>query len=61
LLRQCLDLPFLPQVGFELGEHAKHVEEGLAGRGARIDRLLSRAQGHTSLPQLMDDVLKILQ
>jgi hypothetical protein len=39
-------LSLLPQVGFELGEHAKHVKEGLAGCGARIDRLLSRAQGY---------------
>jgi hypothetical protein len=46
---------------FELGEYAKHVEEGLAGGGARTDRLLSRAQSNASLPQLMDDVLQIPQ
>jgi hypothetical protein len=45
----------------ELGEYAKHIEEGLSGGGARIDRLLSRAQSHASLPQLMNDVLKIPQ
>ena len=39
--------------------HAKHVEEGFAGGGTRIYRLLSRAQRHSSFLQLMDDVLQI--
>jgi hypothetical protein len=54
-------LAFLPQVGLEFGEHPEHVEEGLAGRGACVDRLLSRAQRHPPFLQLMDDVLQILQ
>ncbi len=37
-----LQLPFPPQVGFELREHAEHVEEALASRGAGVDRLLCR-------------------
>jgi hypothetical protein len=36
----AFSLAFLPQVGFELSEYAKHVEEGLAGRGTHIVRLL---------------------
>jgi hypothetical protein len=54
-----LTLPWI--TAHQLGEHAKHVEERLAGRGARIDRLLSRAQDHASLLQLMDAVLQIPQ
>jgi hypothetical protein len=62
-LRCCnsFGLAFLPQVGFELGEHPKHVKEGLTGSGARVDRLHSRAQRHSPFHQLMDDVLLILQ
>jgi hypothetical protein len=36
--RDALKLPFAPQVG--LGEHAEHVEEAFARRGAGVDRLL---------------------
>jgi hypothetical protein len=54
-------LAFLPQVGLELGEHPKHVEEGLTGSGARVDRLFSRAQRYSFFLQLVDDVLQILQ
>ncbi len=54
-------LAFLPQVGLELGEYPQHVQEGLTGSGARVDRLLSRARCHSSFLQLMDDVLQILQ
>ena len=57
----AFSLPFLPQVGFELSEHAKHVKEGLARRGAGIDRLLRRAQGYLSLLQFMNNVLQIPQ
>ena len=39
-------LSLLPcKSGFELGEHAKHVKEGLAAAVPVLDRLLSRAQG----------------
>jgi hypothetical protein len=33
-------LPLAPEVGLELGEHAQHVEEALAGSRAGVDRLL---------------------
>jgi hypothetical protein len=36
-----------PDLGFEFGEHAQHIEERLARRGAGIDRLFGRLQGDT--------------
>jgi hypothetical protein len=54
----ALEPTLAPQVGFELGKHAKHVEKGLTGRRADVDRLLRRAQGNTTGPQLMDDILQ---
>jgi len=36
-------LAFLAQVGFEFAEYTQHIEEGLPGSGAGVDRLLSRA------------------
>src|SRR5260221_14632821 len=36
---RCFKLTFAAKVGLELGEHTEHVEEGLAGRHAGIDRL----------------------
>ena len=36
------ELALAPQVRFELGEYAEHVEEALAGGRAGIDRLLGR-------------------
>src|SRR5262252_7101075 len=48
--RHCdaLHLPFAPDVRLELGEHAQHVEEGLARGRAGIDRLLGRLQGEAA-------------
>jgi hypothetical protein len=46
-LRDTLELTFTSQVGLELGEHAKHIEEALAGGGAGVDRLLGRSQART--------------
>jgi hypothetical protein len=41
-LRDPLKLPLAPQVGFELGEYAEHVEEALAGGRAGVDWLFRR-------------------
>jgi hypothetical protein len=56
---RCLQLAFAPQVGFELGEHAEHVEDALAGRGAGVDRLLGRLRAHAPRPNSANDVLQI--
>jgi hypothetical protein len=50
-----------PQIGLELGEYAQHVEEGPAGGGARVDRLLGRTQRDASTLQLVNYVLQVLQ
>ena len=39
----------------------RHVEEGLAGGGAGVDRLLRRAQCDASALQFVDNVLQVLQ
>jgi len=36
-LGDAFELPLLAQVSFELSEHAEHIEERLAGRGAGLD------------------------
>ena len=54
-----LGLALLPQVGLELREYSQHIEEGLAGSGAGVDRLLSCAQCHSLFLQLLNDVLQI--
>src|SRR6185295_4575313 len=41
-------LSLAAQVGLKFGEHAEHVEERLAGRGAGVNRLLSRLQRDTA-------------
>jgi hypothetical protein len=46
-------------VGLELGEHAEHVEEALAGGGAGVDRLLARLQGGALGLQGADDILEV--
>jgi hypothetical protein len=38
----ALKLALLAEIGFELREHAEHVEEAPAGGGAGIDQLLGR-------------------
>src|SRR5438105_11632383 len=43
-LGDAFHLSLFAQVGLELREHAEHVEEALARRGAGIDRLLSGLQ-----------------
>ena len=58
-LLDALGLPLAAQVRLELGEDAQHVEEGLAGRRARVDWLLGRLQRDALLLQLMHDVLEI--
>ena len=55
------ELPLAAQIGLELGEHAEHVEKGLAGRGAGVDRLLGRLQRDALGLQLVHDVLQVLQ
>ncbi|WP_268120875.1 hypothetical protein [Methylobacter sp. YRD-M1] len=32
-------LPFAAQIRLELGEYFQHIQENLAGRGLRIERL----------------------
>ena len=54
-----LGLALAPQVGLEFGKDAEHVEEGLAGGGGRVDRLLRRAQRSAFPPQLAHDVLQV--
>lgn len=54
-----LGLALAPEVGLELGEDPEHVEEGLAGGGRRVDRLLGRQQPGPLPSQLAHDVLKI--
>ena len=61
-LFRCFDplcLPLSSQVGLELCEHPKHVEEGLTSSVARIDGLLGRFEVHAALLQIMDDVLQV--
>ena len=53
------ELPLPAQIGLELGEHAEHVEECLAGSRAGIDRLLGRFEGDAFGAQLVDDVLEV--
>src|SRR5262249_598659 len=55
----ALHLSLAPEVRFELGEDAQHVQERLAGRRAGVDGLLCRLQVHTALAQLMDEVLEV--
>ena len=52
-------LPFAAQIGLEFGEHAKHVEKGLAARRRGINRLLGRAQGDALGLQRVYDVLQV--
>ena len=47
-LGDTFKLTLAPQVGFELGENAKHIEEALPGSRAGVDRLLRCSQ--TSRP-----------
>jgi hypothetical protein len=58
-LRYPFQLALAPQIGFELGEYALHVEEGLAGGGTGVDRLLGRAQRDAPVLQLVDNVLQV--
>ena len=57
----AFELSLAAQIGLEFGEHAEHVEERLAGRGAGVDRLLGRLQRDTAGLQLVHDVLEVLQ
>jgi hypothetical protein len=43
-LGDALELALFPQVGFELGEDAEHIEEALADSRDGIDRLLGGLQ-----------------
>jgi hypothetical protein len=43
-LGDAFELTLATQIGFELREHAEHVQEALAGSGAGIDRLRGRSQ-----------------
>jgi hypothetical protein len=47
-LGDAFDPPLAANVGLELGEHAQHVEEALAGRRTGIDRLLGGLQDRTA-------------
>jgi hypothetical protein len=38
----ALKLALATEIRFEFGEDARHVEEALPGRGARVDRLFRR-------------------
>ena len=58
-LGNALELALLAQVGFELGEHPQHVEEGLAGGGAGIDGLLGGAQRDASGLEGAHDILQV--
>jgi hypothetical protein len=49
-LGDSFELTLAPQVGFELGEHAEHVEKALAGRRAGVDRLLGGLQRRAGGP-----------
>jgi hypothetical protein len=55
LLGDALGLAFAAKISLELGEDAKHVEEGLAGRVARIDRLLGGFESDAAALQIADD------
>src|SRR3954463_15176604 len=57
--RDAFKLPLAPEIGLELGEHTEHVEEGLAGRGAGVDRLLGGFQRDPALPEFVDEVLQV--
>jgi hypothetical protein len=54
------ELPLAAQIGLEFGEYAEHVEEGFAGRGAGVDRLLGRLERNALGLQLLHDVLQVL-
>ena len=45
----AFELALSPEVGFELSEHAEHVQECLARRAAGVDGLLSGFEGDASL------------
>ena len=53
-IRYSFKLALPAQVGFELCEHAEHIEEAFARRGAGVDWLLSRLQGRTAIFSLGD-------
>lgn len=58
-LGDAFRLALAPQVRLELGEHAQHIEEGFAGGGRRVDRLLGRKQAGPLPSQLAHDVLEV--
>src|SRR5262245_59899617 len=58
-LGNAFKLAFPPQVGLELSEHAKHIQEALARRRARVDWLLKRLQGGAAFLQGPHDVLEV--
>jgi hypothetical protein len=58
-LGDTLKMAFAPEVGLELGEHAEHIEEALAGGCAGIDRLFGRLRDGTASPYSAHDVLEI--
>ena len=58
-LRDPFKLTFLAEIGFELSEHAKHVEKALAGRGACVDRLFGRFERGALGPDCSYDVLQV--
>ena len=58
-LRDTFKLGLAPQVGFKLGKHAKHVEEALARRGTRVDRLFGRFERGALDPDCSYDVLQV--
>jgi hypothetical protein len=55
----AFQLPLAAKVGLELGEHALHAREALAGRRAGIDRLLRGLQDRAARPDSANDVLKV--
>jgi hypothetical protein len=48
-----------PQVGFELSEHAEHIEERFAGRGAGVDRLFGGLERGALGLHRANDVLQV--
>lgn len=60
-LPDSFHLAFLAQIGLELSEDSKHVEECLASRVARVDWLLSRLEMDTLGFEVSDDVLEVTE
>lgn len=61
LLGDAFGLALAAKIGFELGEDAKHIEERLAGRVARVDRLLGGFESNAAALQIVDDVTAKLE